>query len=457
MLPTLAAADMGSVLDLWTMLPFAMLLASIALLPLWAGHWWESNHHKTIISLGLAVPVAIYFVSTFGAAGGHILAEKVGEYVSFITLLTALFVIAGGIRVDGTIDGTPLWNTMALGFGACLANLIGTTGASVLMIRPLLRANEKRWNKQHIFVFFILVVSNCGGLLTPMGDPPLFLGYLKGVPFIWTLKLWKPWLLTNSALLVIFNFWDQVVFDREERDRPGSQLEEVQQHEPLQISGLTNLVFLTGVVGVILAGGLGLGNGGKPWPLGPQEGLLIALAVLAYRTTPSENRLKNRFSFGPMIEVAVLFVGIFVTMTPALLILNAWGRGDRMIGGVGCGLNLPWHFFWASGALSSVLDNAPTYLTFAATICGKEGVPLDGAYLADLLQQSPAGDRLLTAVACGSVFMGANTYIGNGPNFMVKAIAEENGVRMPSFFHYMLYTAAILGPLYLLNTWLFFS
>ena len=337
-----------------------------------------------------------------------------------------------------------------LGFGALIASFVGTTGASMLLIRPLLRANKSRQRVAHIVVFFIFIVSNCGGLLTPLGDPPLFLGFLQGVPFTWTFRLWSEWLFINGALLLIFNVWDQIVLDREEKERPGSQLEEVQKHEPLRVSGLQNLVYLAGIIITIYASGQGIGNGGKPWPFGISEGLMIALGLAAFFTTPADYRARNRFSFGPIIEVAVLFIGIFVTMIPALLILNVHGPE--------LGVDRPWKFFWATGILSSFLDNAPTYLTFAATACGIQHIPLDPGYLAEFLKlpAERGADETLAAISCGAVFMGANTYIGNGPNFMVKAIAEENNVKMPGFFGYMLYSGGVLIPLFIVATFLFF-
>jgi Na+/H+ antiporter NhaD/arsenite permease-like protein len=377
------------------------------------------------------------------------------EYVSFIVLLGALFVITGGVYVGGSLAGTPLVNTAMLGIGALIASFVGTTGASVLLIRPLLRANASRQRTVHIVLFFIFVVSNCGGLLTPLGDPPLFLGYLKGVPFEWTLQLWREWLLVNGALLLLFNFWDQRVLAKEEAERPGAQLEEAMKHEPLRIEGPLNFLFLLGVVATIYASGAGLGTHGEPWPFGWQEGAMVALASAAWFTTKTENRARNRFSWTPIVEVAVLFAGIFITMTPALLILNAWGQAQREVLGMAFQMDQPWQFFWGSGLLSSLLDNAPTYLTFASTACGLEGVALEGRYLAELLQHE-AGNGLLMAISCGSVFMGANTYIGNGPNFMVKAIAEESGVKMPSFFGYMAYSGLILLPLFGIVTLAFF-
>src|SRR4051812_31699115 len=347
---------MGAVLPLWTVLPFVSLLLCIAILPLAAGHWWEHNRNKAIIVGFLSAIVAVYMIASHGHHGLHEVLDKVHEYLSFIILLTALYVISGGIYIKGSLNGTPLANTMLLAIGAVLASIIGTTGASVLLIRPLLRANKTRVAKAHIVVFFIFVVSNCGGLLTPLGDPPLFLGFLKGVPFLWTLEhLWPQWLVVNIALLVIFNVWDQIVFDREEKERAGSQLEEVMRHEPLGIDGLLNFAFLAGIVVAIFC------SGQFHWPYGIQEGIMLALAVAAYLTTPASNRTANRFTFGPIIEVAVLFIGIFITMAPALQILNAWDAGHRTHDLGTFGMRHPWEFFWASGVLSSFLDNAPTY------------------------------------------------------------------------------------------------
>jgi Na+/H+ antiporter NhaD/arsenite permease-like protein len=444
----LEAHSLGSQLPLAAIVPFLALLTAIALLPLRAAHWWESNRNKAIVAALCALPVAGYLLTGFGSAGQERLLETARDYLSFLALIGALFVITSGIHLDGSLSGTPLSNTAFLAIGAVLANLFGTTGASVLLVRPLLRANASRQNKAHVFVFFIFVVSNCGGLLTPLGDPPLFLGFLKGVPFGWTLGLWKPWLTVNGLLLVLFNFYDQVVFDREERARPGSQLEEAMRHEPLRIRGTHNLALLLAIAAIVLASGSGLGNGGRAWAFGVQEGLMLAVAFAAYASTPAALRESNRFTFGPLVEVAVLFAGIFVAMAPALAILNA--RGGEL------GLHEPWQFFWASGSLSSFLDNAPTYLTFGATAAGVHGIPAEGRYLSRFLELGPAAARLLAAVSAGSVFMGANSYIGNGPNFVVKAIAEENGVAMPSFFGYLGYSGAILLPIFALVTFAFF-
>jgi Na+/H+ antiporter NhaD/arsenite permease-like protein len=424
------------------------MLLSIAVVPLAAEHFWELNRNKGLVAALFAVPTALYLVFGLGAHGAQELGHKALEYLSFMTLLGSLFVITGGIVVRGSLAGTPIVNTGLLGLGALLASWIGTTGASVLLIRPLLRANAERKHKVHVVVFFIFVVSNCGGLLTPLGDPPLFLGFLKGVPFGWTLGLWPEWLFVNCALLVVFNVWDQIALNREQAKTTEPLLEELIEHEPLRIDGLHNVAFLAGIIAVIYASGSGLGSNGAPWLTGIQEAAMLAIAIAAFLTTPAHLRAANRFRFGPIIEVAVLFAGIFVTMAPALLLLNQ--------NAASLPVREPWQFFWASGLLSSFLDNAPTYLTFAAAACGLDGIALEGRYLAAYLQRGAKAAEILAAISCGAVFMGANTYIGNGPNFMVKAIAEENGVRMPSFFGYMAYSMAILIPIFAVVTFLFF-
>ena len=452
-IPTLAvlpaAEALGARLPLWSLAPFALLLLAIAVLPLVAHRWWDSNRNRAIVAGALAIPFAAWLLTGYGHDAGHALHEAVLDYVSFIALLGALFVISGGVYLEGSLAGTPLSNAAFLGLGAVLANAIGTTGASMVLIRPLLRANERRVRKVHVVVFFIFVVSNCGGLLTPLGDPPLYLGFLKGVPFEWTLRLWKEWATVNAMLLVLFVLVDNFVLDKEEAERPGSQLEEVLRHEPLRLRGAHNLLLLAGVVLVILGRGQGWGTRGGTWPFGVQEALLAGLALAAWATTKPSIRRANRFSFAPIVEVAVLFAGIFVTMVAPLAVLNA--RGGELA------LREPWQYFWATGALSSFLDNAPTYLTLAATAAGSAGVSLDSPrYLADFLAHAPGDAWVLEAISCGAVLMGANTYIGNGPNFMVKAIAEQSGVEMPSFFGYLAWSGAILLPVFLALTFLYF-
>jgi Na+/H+ antiporter NhaD/arsenite permease-like protein len=434
-IPLATVTQAGGGLPLWSVGPFTLMLLSIAVLPLVAGHMWEHNRNKAILSVVLGVPVVAAMARLDPVALGH----TAHEYVAFIILLGALFVIAGGIVVRGTLAGTPGLNTGILAIGAVIASFVGTTGASMLLIRPLLRANNVRKRVAHVVIFFIFVVSNAGGLLTPLGDPPLFLGFLRGVPFLWTFQLWKEWLFVNGALLALFYVVDSTLFRKEDIETPGDLDEVAVKHQvPLQIVGKVNFLFLAGVVGVLLV------SGSVQLPLGVQEGGMLLMAVLSLVLTPKGLRQENSFSWGPIIEVAVVFAGIFATMIPALQILNA--RGSEL------GLQSPAQFFWATGVLSSFLDNAPTYLTFASAASGILGT--DAANLAQLLG-SERGVLLLKAISIGAVFMGANTYIGNGPNFMVKAIAEQGGVRMPGFFGYMAWSCAILVPLFGIVTWVF--
>ena len=436
--PVLASAvapPLGAVLPLWSVAPFATLLLCIAVLPLVAGHVWESNRNKALLSATLGVPVALWIAMHDATILGH----TAHEYAAFIILLGALFVISGGVVVRGTLAGTPGLNTVLLAIGAVLASVIGTTGASMLLIRPLLRANSVRVRKAHVVVFFIFVVSNAGGLLTPLGDPPLFLGFLRGVPFTWTLALWKHWVFVNGILLGLFYVVDSTIFRREDLATPGDLDEVAVAHQvPLHVAGKRNFLFLAGVVLTALA------SGTWKMPAGVQEGTMLLMAGLSWLTTPRPLRAENGFTWHPIVEVAVVFGGIFATMIPALQILNV--RGSEF------GLTDPWHYFWASGLLSSFLDNAPTYLTFSAAASGLHGT--DAANLHQLAMHA-SGAHLLAAVSLGSVFMGANTYIGNGPNFMVRAIAEQGGVQMPSFFGYMAWSGAILVPNFVALTFAF--
>jgi Na+/H+ antiporter NhaD/arsenite permease-like protein len=431
----------GTRLPLVSALPFVLLLLVIAVAPLAAPRWWHHNRNKGIIAGLIALPILLYLGFALGPEGRHLLVEKVHEYLGFIIVIGALFVISGGIHIQGSLAGTPLVNTGVLGIGAVLANLIGTTGASVLLIRPLLRANKRRKRVVHTVIFFIFIVSNCGGLLTPIGDPPLLLGFLKGVPFGWTLRLWPQWLLLNGMLLLIFNFWDQWALSKDERELPGSQLEQVLEHQPLRVQGAIEMLVLVGVLATIIIAGRAAAAG-RPWQQGAQEVLILIFALLGFFVGSRERRAKNEFTWGPVLEVAILFAAIFATMAPVLEILNA--------NAAQLGLRTAAHFFWATGSLSSVLDNAPTYLAFTAAAAGLQGIPPHGAYVGMLEPQ------LLAAISTGAVFMGANTYIGNAPNFMVKAIAEESGVKMPSFLGYMAYSVGILIPLFVVVSLILF-
>jgi Na+/H+ antiporter NhaD/arsenite permease-like protein len=437
-------------LPIWTVAPFAAYLAALALVPLAYPRFWERNRNKLGVAAAFGLPVAAGLLLD---GKGAWLAHSALEYAAFITLLASLFVIAGGVHLRGSLSGTPLANTGLLGAGAVLASLVGTTGASMLLLPPLLRANESRRRKVHIVVFFIFIVSNGGGLLTPLGDPPLYLGFLRGVPFFWTLRLIGPWALVNGALLAIFNLLDQRILYREERERPGAQLEDVLRvEEPLGVEGRRNLVYL----GLLLAVVYLAGQYGPRIHPDPAVQLLVqilgmaAVAAASLATTPPGVRQAIQFTWGPMLEVAAVFAGVFVTMVPALKVLEA--RGAAL------GLAHPWEFFWATGTLSSVLDNAPTYLTFASMAVGVLNQGGAGLTADDLgrVVQDPRGALYMAAISCGAVLMGANTYIGNGPNFMVKAVAEHRGVAMPGFFGYMAWSAAVLIPLFVVVTHVFF-
>jgi Na+/H+ antiporter NhaD/arsenite permease-like protein len=408
-------------LPVYSVVPFAAMLLAIAVCPLWVPHWWESNRNKLVLAGVLGLPV----VGFYALRQPHALLETAEEYVSFMLLLTALYVIAGGIRLSGDLEATPLVNTAFLATGSLLASFLGTTGASMLLIRPVLQTNRQRTRLTHTVVFFIFLVSNVGGLLTPLGDPPLFLGYLQGVPFAWTFRLLPHWLFTVAVLLVLYFIWDSVAYGWEPA---GALVRDETQQRPLRLEGTLNFVWLAGTV-------LAVAFLHAPW----REALILALTGLSLWQTPRAVHRANEFTPHPMVEVAVLFFGIFVTMIPALELLRARG-GDL-------GVREPWQFFWATGVLSSFLDNAPTYLTFLAL--GQ------GLHMADEVVGVP--HAILAAISVGAVFMGANTYIGNAPNFMVKAIAEASRVRMPSFFGYMLYSAGILLPLFAVVTWLFFG
>jgi Na+/H+ antiporter NhaD/arsenite permease-like protein len=407
-------------LSLYTVLPFVAMLLAIALCPLWTPHWWESNRNKLVVACALALPV----VGFYAARRPHALLETAEEYLSFILLLTALYVIAGGIRLSGDLEATPLVNTAFLAAGSLLASFLGTTGAAMLLIRPVLQTNRQRTHITHTVVFFTVLVANVGGLLTPLGDPPLFLGYLQGVPFTWTFRLLPHWLFAVSVLLLVYFVWDSVVYGWE----PARVVaRDEAERRPLRLEGTLNFVWLAGVV-------LGVAFLRAPW----REALILALIGLSLWQTPREVHRANEFTPHPMVEVAVLFAGIFFTMIPALEILRS--RGSEL------GVREPWQFFWATGSLSSFLDNAPTYLVFLNLA--------QGLGMHDEVVGVP--HSILAAISVGAVFMGANTYIGNAPNFMVKAIAEATRVRMPSFFGYMLYSGGILLPLFVAVTWLFF-
>jgi Na+/H+ antiporter NhaD/arsenite permease-like protein len=449
----LKPGDLGTILPLWSVLPFAGILLSIALIPLFAPHFWE--HHYPKVSAFWALVLAVPFLFFFkGVAIYEIAHIFIVDYIPFVILLWALFTVSGGIYVKGSLKGTPAVNAVILLIGTILASIIGTTGASMLMIRPILRSNAWRQYKVHTVVFFIFLVSNIGGALTPLGDPPLFLGFLHGVPFFWTLKILPEMAFASVILLVLYFVLDSYYYKKE--DKSGLQSSE---SEPLRIQGAQNFIFLAGIVAaVIFSGMIKLGEVNifgihQTIENLIKDAVLIVMGILSLVFTRQEVRKGNEFSWAPILEVAYLFAGIFMTIIPALVILKAGENGA--LAWLIKSINTPAHYFWASGSLSSFLDNAPTYLTFFNSAIGKfyPGMPEAQAVARLIVEKIP----YLAAISAGAVFMGANTYIGNAPNFMVKAIAEEAGVKMPSFFGYMFkYSIPILVVLFIVVTFVFF-
>jgi Na+/H+ antiporter NhaD/arsenite permease-like protein len=441
----------GKELGLIWIVPFVGMLLSIALMPLLVPDFWHHHYGKVSLFWGLAflVPFAVlYGIST---SADQLLHTVFLEYIPFIVLIGALFTIAGGIYVGGNLRGSPLTNTVLLGVGTALASFVGTTGASMVLIRPLLRANDDRKHCAHTVIFFIFLVSNIGGSLTPLGDPPLFLGFLKGVDFFWPMTaLFLPMITLAGLLLVIFYALDSVIYARE-----GHLPRDPTPDAPVNVTGLINLVLLAGLlVAVLMSGTIDLGAvalGSFEIPVAGllREAILIILALTSLLLTPGATRDANRFSWEPVVEVAKLFGAIFVTIIPAIAILRAGTEGAMapLLQMVTLEDGAPNNamYFWLTGGLSSFLDNAPTYLIFF-NLAGGDPAALQG----------PLGTTLM-AISAGAVFMGANTYIGNAPNFMVKSIAERQGIRMPSFFGYMAWSAAFLLPLFALITYLFFA
>lgn len=405
---------------IWSAVPFVLLLLAIAFIPLAFEKFWSNNRNKAIVAAILSVPALIILLKL----EPKLLFHSMREYFSFICLLGSLFVISGGISITGDLKARPLTNLLYLLIGAVLANFIGTTGASMLLIRPLLATNSERRHVWHIPFFFILIVSNCGGLLTPIGDPPLFLGYLRGVPFFWTLKLLPIWLVSVGFLLALFYIFETVAYRKETKKDIALDAAMV---KPLKVQGRRGALFLVGVIIAVFAA----------TPI--REGLMLLMAVLSLIFGSKAARRHNRFNWHPIEEVAILFAGIFITMAPALAILHQIGPS--------LGVDQPWEFFWMTGSLSSFLDNAPTYLTFF-TLAQSINI---GNSIAGVNEQ------ILVAISAAAVLMGANTYIGNGPNFMVKSIADHYGVKMPSFFGYFFRALAVMVPLYLIITFLFFQ
>jgi Na+/H+ antiporter NhaD/arsenite permease-like protein len=452
---------------MWTVIPFVLLLAAIAVLPLIhrTEHWWESNFNRFLVAAGLAAVALAYYAflheeSIEAHWPGHSVVEATGatvevgfvkavltnailsEYIPFIVLLFSLYTIAGGIRITGDLEATPTTNTAFMAVGGLLASLIGTTGAAMLLIRPLLETNRERKHVPHTIVFFIFIVCNCGGCLLPIGDPPLFLGYLQGVSFTWTLGLWSEWLFVNGMLLAVYWLMDQYYHHPRESLRDIER--DVTEIRRLRLSGLAVngplLIAIVLAVALLDPSRAVPGTSWHPW-IYFREAVQLGLVAVSLLFGPKKPRVENGFNYGAIIEVAALFIGIFVCMQPALQILNA--NGAYLVERFDMG---PGKFFWATGALSSFLDNAPTYLVFFQT--ARDPALIGG----------PTGGvphQILVGISLGAVMMGAMTYIGNGPNFMVKAIAEKSGVRMPSFFGYMVYSVLILLPILALMDWIF--
>jgi len=404
--------------EFWMTVPFIGLLLAIAILPLAAHRFWHSLKNQMLVAAFFSIPV-IYVCLIHNT---HLLVSGLEHYLSFVILLGSLFIVSGGIRLSGDLVSTPIANMGMLALGAVLANLIGTTGASMVLIRPFLDANNYRKDHIHLPIFFIILVSNIGGLLTPLGDPPLFLGYLLGVPFFWTLRLFPVWVIALAFLLGIFFLIDTQAFENmPERSRRG-----VRSDETVVLKGKRNLFCLTGILVAVFL----------PPPF--REAVMVAAALISLQITPKSYHTANGFNFYPILEVAILFLGIFITMGPALEILSL--RGGEL------GLGSPGQFFWATGLFSSFLDNAPTYLTFVTLA---QGLGLKGAYV-----HVPEG--ILAAISTGAVFFGALTYIGNAPNLMVHSIAAHKGWKMPSFFGYLLWSGIVLLPLFFIIERVFF-
>lgn len=439
-------------------IPFAGLLLCIAVLPLVKAEWWEAHQPHAIVFWSLLFVLPFAFVYGPGQAFEKVLECIVDDYLTFIILLFGLFWVSGNITLEGDLAGSPRINVGLLLIGTMLSSWIGTTGASMLMVRPIIKMNAWRKRRSHIMVFFIFLISNIGGCLTPIGDPPLLMGFMRGVPFFWSLHLFPVLLFNVVILLTIFYFLDRRAYRKDiaeglkpDISKPGTEV---------HILGLHNLIFLAMIVAaVILSGTLPgmaafqdaegavrgihlFGEVTLTYPALIEVVIILVAAFLSFKTTSVEIRRKNHFTWGAIQEVAVLFVGIFITMQPALMILKA--------NGASLGLNKPFEMFWATGCLSSFLDNTPTYLVFLTTAGAlgfTEGMPT-------ILGTVPIA--MLEAISCGAVFMGANTYIGNAPNFMVKSISDENGIRMPSFFGYLLWSITFLIPVFLLDMLVFF-
>ena len=443
---------------IWLCIPFAGLLLCIAVMPLVKGAWWEA-HQPLVVALWILVLV-IPFAALYGIGdmAETVLECTVNDYLTFIILLFGLFCVSGNITMEGDFAGSPRINVGLLAVGTLLASCIGTTGASMLMVRPVIKMNSWRKRKSHIMVFFIFMVSNMGGCLTPIGDPPLLMGFMRGVPFFWSLHLFPVLIFNMVILLFIFYQLDKRAY---RKDIAGGRKPDISKPgTEFRIDGLHNIIFLVMIVGAVILSGVlpnmpafqdAAGNVrgirifrevSLSFPSLIEIVLILLAAFLSFRTTSSEIRTRNHFTWGAIKEVAVLFIGIFITMQPALMLLKAVGPN--------LGITEPYQMFWATGALSSFLDNTPTYLVFLTT-AGTLGFT---SGISTALGTLP--EKMLSAISSGAVFMGANTYIGNAPNFMVKSISDENGDNMPSFFGYMLWSVTILIPVFIIDMLVFF-
>ena len=455
-----AAGESGteSGVPLWLCIPFAGLLLCIAVMPLVKGEWWEAHQPLVVVLWILVMVIPFALLYGVGSAAETVLECTVNDYLTFIVLLFGLFCVSGNITMEGDFAGSPRINVGLLALGTLLASCIGTTGASMLMVRPVIKMNSWRRRKSHIMIFFIFMVSNMGGCLTPIGDPPLLMGFMRGVPFFWSLHLFPVLIFNMVILLFVFYHLDKRNYRRDiaegrkpDISKPGTEF---------RIDGLHNITFLIMIVAAVILSGVLPGMPAFQDAAGNARGihifgevslsfpslieivLILLAAFLSFKTTDKEVRVKNHFTWGAIKEVAVLFIGIFITMQPALMLLKAVGPN--------LGITEPYQMFWATGALSSFLDNTPTYLVFLTT-AGTLGFT---GGISTTLGTLPA--KMLSAISCGAVFMGANTYIGNAPNFMVKSISDENGVNMPSFFGYMLWSVAVLIPVFIIDMFVFF-
>lgn len=454
--------ELGSHLPLWSCIPFGCMLLSIAFWPLLSPETW--HHHFGKISLFWAMSLAIPFTVAYkGTAVYEILHILLADYVPFIILLWSLYTVSGGILLRGTLRGTPIVNVSMLAIGTILASWMGTTGAAMLLIRPFLRANKDRKNRTFMVVFFIFLVANIGGALTPLGDPPLFLGFLHGVSFFWTMKI-SPHMLSIALFLMVVYFAMDSFFYKKEISAVETRIgipDETMNEEKvkLALAGTHNFLFLAGIVGAVLLSGMvdwgelntfGVHRGVQDWL---RDATLIIMGILSLLTTTAGIRQENEFTWFPIKEVAYLFIGIFVTMIPCLLILKAGQNGALAF--LIFQVKEPVHYFWITGILSSFLDNAPTYLTFFNSALGTFYAGLPEAQAVPLLMTE--NSIYLKAISAGAVFFGACSYIGNAPNFMVRSIAEEAGTPMPSFFGYILkYALVFLVPGFIIITWVFF-